>query len=369
MKIAGVETVVVRGPRRSVYGKVHESALGPKQYSEHGIIFVSTDAGIMGAGEISTAFKKPGRLFCREVDLVLGPALIGEDPFRIAHLIKKMDALLDGSEEAKAGLEMALWDIMGKALETPIYNLLGGRVRDQIPLSYSVPFGEPEEMARFATERVQEGFKTIKVKVGCESRRDIETVRCVRQAIGPDIQLRIDANMAWRTPKEAIWMIEQVGPYHPQLIEQPLPRRDIEGMSFLRKQVAVPIMADESVWTPRDCMEVIKNEAADYINVYVSEAGGLMNASRIFAMCGSAGIPCIIGSMPEFGIGTAAAIHLGIAMSNLELDCDTCGVLYHAEDLLSAPLKICGGLAYPPSGPGLGVDINMDVVERWRISE
>jgi muconate cycloisomerase len=134
----------------------------------------------------------------------------------------------------------------------------------------------------------------------------------------------------------------------------------------VRRAIGVPLMADESIRTPRDAMEVIRRGAADIANVYVTEAGGLLNASRIFALGEAAGMPCMIGSMPEFGIGTAAQIHLGVAMTNLGPDSDTCGVLYHAEDLLTRPLRIEGGFAYPPDGPGLGVEVDMAVVERWR---
>ena len=125
-------------------------------------------------------------------------------------------------------------------------------------------------------------------------------------------------------------------------------------------------MADESIRGPRSAMDTIRAGAADIANVYVTEAGGLLNARRIFAMCEAANMPCMIGSMPEFGIGTAAQIHLGVAMTNLGPDSDTCGVLYHAEDLLKTPLKIENGYSYPPEGPGLGVEIDMSILERWR---
>lgn len=369
MKITAVRSMLVIGPRRSVYGKVYQSALGASAHSEHGLVFIETNEGITGIGEISSVFKRRGRLLCREVELLLGPALVGEDPFRIARLLQKMERVLDGSQVAKAGIEMALYDIVGKALNTPVYNLLGGMVRDRIPLSFSIPFGDPADMARFATELVQQGYGTVKVKVGLDPRRDLETLRRVREAIGPDTHMRVDANMAWRTPKEAIGMIAAMEEYRPQLMEQPLHPRDLDGMAFIRQHVRVPIMADESVWTPQDAMEVIKRGAADIVNVYVSESGGLFNASRTFSICEAAGIPCMIGSMPEFGLGTAACIHLGVAMTNLGLDSDACGVLYHAEDLLAEPLRIEGGFAYPPAGPGLGVELNMEIVNRWRQQE
>lgn len=366
MKITAVRTVPVWCPRRRAFGGVTRTALGPAAVSDYAIVFVETDAGITGLGEVCSVFKRRGKLLHHDLDAALAPAVTGEDPFRIAYLVQKMDRVLDGSEEAKAGIEMALWDIVGKALKTPVYNLLGGKVRERIPLSYSVPFGEPEEMAAFAREKVRAGHRTIKVKVGNDPARDIAAVRLVREAIGPDVTLRVDGNMGWPTAKHAIRMIRAMEPWNLELVEQPLPAHDLDGMAEVRRAIGVPLMADESVRNPRSAMEVIRRGAADIANVYVTEAGGLLNASRIFAMCEAAGIPCMIGSMPEFGIGTAAQIHLGVAMTNLGPDSDTCGVLYHAEDLLAQPLKIEGGYAYPPEGPGLGVEIDMNVLDRWR---
>jgi muconate cycloisomerase len=366
MKITAVRMVPVWCPRRRAFGGVTRTALGPAAVSDYAIVFVETDAGITGLGEVCSVFKRRGKLLHHDLDAALAPAVTGEDPFRIAYLVQKMDRVLDGSEEAKAGIEMALWDIVGKALKTPVYNLLGGKVRERIPLSYSVPFGEPEEMAAFAREKVRAGHRTIKVKVGNDPARDIAAVRLVREAIGPDVTLRVDGNMGWPTAKHAIRMVRAMEPWNLELVEQPLPAHDLDGMAEVRRAIGVPLMADESVRNPRSAMEVIRRGAADIANVYVTEAGGLLNASRIFAMCEAAGIPCMIGSMPEFGIGTAAQIHLGVAMTNLGPDSDTCGVLYHAEDLLAQPLKIEGGYAYPPEGPGLGVEIDMNVLDRWR---
>jgi muconate cycloisomerase len=366
MKITAVRTVVVWGPRRSAYGGAHRTALGAAVLSEHAIVFVDTYAGFTGIGEIASVFKRRGGLLARDVEAALAPAVIGEDPFRIAYLGQRMDRALDGVEEAKAGIEMALWDVVGKALGTPVYNLLGGKARERVPLSYSVPFGEPKAMAEYAVERVRAGHRTIKVKVGNDPATDVEAVQRVREAIGPDVRLRVDANMGWPSAKEAIRLIRSMEPWNLELVEQPLPPRELDAMAEVRRAIGVPLMADESVRTPRDAMEVVRRGAADIANVYVTEAGGLLNAGRIFAICEAAGMPCMIGSMPEFGIGTAAQIHLGVAMTNLGPDSDTCGVLYHAEDLLTEPLRIEGGYAYPPEGPGLGVEIDMTVLERWR---
>jgi muconate cycloisomerase len=366
MRITRVRTYVVYGRRRRAFGRVTRTALGPADVSEHGIVLIETDAGVTGIGEMASCFSRRGRLLSRDVELILAPLLVGEDPFRLAYLAQRMEAALSGSELARAGLEMALFDIVGKELGQPVYNLLGGLVRESVPLSYSIPFGEPEQMAAFGAERAALGFRTLKVKVGQEPRRDLEAVRLVREAIGPDRRLRIDANMAWRSAKEAVPIIRAMEAYQPELVEQPLRPRELDAMAEIRRHVAVPIMADESVWNPRDAMEVIRRGAADVVNVYVSESGGLLPASRTFSLCELAGIPCMIGSMPEFGVGTAAQIHLGVAMTNLGYDSDTCGVLYHEADLLKAPLRLENGHAFPPAGPGLGVELDMAVVEAWQ---
>lgn len=367
MKITGVRTVPVWCPRRRPYGGVTITALGPAAVSDYTIVFVDTDAGITGIGEVDSVFKRRGALLRSDLEHALIPAVLGEDPTRITHLVIKMDRALDGVEEAKAGIEMALWDILGKALNVPVYKLLGGKVRDRIPLSYSIPFGTPEQMAELAVERVEAGHRTIKVKVGSDNGpRDIAAVGMIRKAVGPNIKLRVDGNMGWPNAKHAIGMIRAMEPHDLELVEQPLPPYDLVGMAEVRRNIGVPLMADESIRNPRSAMDVIRAGAADIANVYVTEAGGLLNATRIFAMCEAASIPCMIGSMPEFGIGTAAQIHLGVAMTNLGPDSDACGVLYHAEDLLKTPLKIEDGFSYPPEAPGLGVEIDMNILERWR---
>jgi len=366
MKITAVRCVPVLVPRRQAYGGAVKTALGAAAFSDYTIVFVDTDAGITGLGEVDSVFKRRGALLRHDLEKALVPAVIGEDPFRISRLTAKMDATLDGVEEAKAAVEMALWDIVGKALDTPVYNLLGGKVRERIPLSYSIPFGAPDDMARLAHERVEWGHRTIKVKVGSDDpARDIAAVQSIRVAIGPDVKLRVDGNMGWQTAKQAIAVIRAMEASDLELVEQPLPAHDLDGMAEVRRAIGVPLMADESVRNPRSAMQVILRSAADIANVYVTEAGGLSNAAKIFAMCEAAGMPCMIGSMPEFGIGTAAQIHLGVAMNNLGPDSDTCGVLYHQEDLLAKPLRIENGFAYPPEGPGLGVEVDMKVLESW----
>ena len=157
MKITDIRCVPVVCPRKRAFGGVTTTALGPAAFSDYTIVFVETDAGITGLGEVDSVFKRRGALLHHDLQKGLVPAVIGEDPFRIASIVRKMDQVLDGVEEGKAGIEMALWDIVGKALDTPVYNLLGGKVRERIPLSYSIPFGSPDQMAELARERGEVG--------------------------------------------------------------------------------------------------------------------------------------------------------------------------------------------------------------------
>ena len=364
MKITKIIATPVNVSRKRAFGKVTRTALGPADISEHGIVEVFTNKGIIGLGELSSVFARRGKLLCQDVDQRLAPSLIGNNPLNITSALRIMENELPDGQLAIAGVEMALWDIAGKYANIPVYQLLGGKMRDRIQLSYSVPYGNPNEMAEFALEKANEGFRTIKVKVGQGFDKDVEAVRLVREALVDDHRVRVDAIMAMKNAKEAIKYVNKILPFDPELLEQPVPPNKLQIMAEIRKSVPIPIMADESVGHPNEAMNVVRNNAADIMNIYVTESGGIQNAARIFTISEQAGLSCMIGSMPELGIGTAAQIHLGIAMPNLDLDSDTCGVLYQEEDLLLNPLNIEKGVAYVPEGPGLGVELDQKAFKR-----
>lgn len=368
MKITAIEAVPVRVPRRVLHGDAFRTSLGSARVSEYVVVIVTTDEGLTGLGEASSVFARRGTMLHLEIESLLAPVLLGADPARISEAVARMNAALDGAEPAKAALEMALWDIKGKALGTPVYDLLGGKVRDRVALSYSIPFAPPAKAAANAEELVREGFRTVKIKVGQDLHNDVATVEAIRAAVGPGVRVRIDANMGFADTKQCLKFIDRVAQFEPEILEQPLARHDLPGMAEVRRRSSIPIMADESVWTPLDAAELVRQQAADVASIYVSEAGGLLEAWRCFALLNPAGISCLIGSMPELGIGTAAAIHLAIAMPDLPFACDACGALYHTDDLITDPLKFEGGFAYPPDKPGLGIELDRDALERYRAS-
>ena len=366
MKIKSVVAVPISPPPQQFYGRPNRTALGEVVRVDYGVVKIETDEGYSGIGEICTVFTPGGRSLCAQIERYLVPVLLGEDPCQINYLVSAMDEALSGAEPAKAAIDMALFDIVGKALQTPVYNLLGGMVRERVPLSHSITYGSSEEMAKFAVQLAQEGFSTVKVKVGQGLEKDVDAVREIRKAVGPSVRLRVDANMAWATTKEAIATIRRLEDYDIEIVEQPVARHALDAMAELRSMTDQPIMADESVWTPMDAMECIRRDAVDVVSIYVAESGGLLKAAQTFSICEAAGIPCLIGSMPETGIGTAAQIHLGVAMTNLKFDSDVCGVRYFSEDCLTRALKIENGYAYPPEGAGLGIDVDEVILSRWQ---
>jgi L-alanine-DL-glutamate epimerase-like enolase superfamily enzyme len=365
MKIESIKTI----PIRSTPPKPRMSSLGLSTEFNYGIVIVTTDTGIEGIGEISLLWDGTGDRACFDVNRLLAPAIIGENPFDIVKILAKMDRTIQfsrASNTAKAAIEMALYDIIGKSLNTPIYNLLGGKVRDCVPLSMSIYMDNIDVMVEQAINYVNRGFKTVKVKIGMNLKNDLEAVREIRKALGNEINIRIDANMAWRSPKEAIAIIKKLEEYEVHSIEQPMSPDRLDDIALIRSQVKTPIMLDESIWGPEDAARALKASAVDIFNVYVSESGGLYKSSSIFRMAEAFGLDATIGSMPELGIGTSAQIHLAVSAPSFNCPGDVCGFLYHMDDLIVESIKIEDGYVYPLEGPGLGITLDYDKLEELR---
>jgi L-alanine-DL-glutamate epimerase-like enolase superfamily enzyme len=365
MRITAIEAIPVAVPKP----RPSTSALGTFRDTSAGIVRVRTDEGIEGAGEIAMIWHGGGAALCHDVNARIGPALAGEDPRAIVRIHDRLEQLCQfgrHTNPVRAAIDMALYDITGKALGVPVYQLLGGKARDRIELSVSIHMAPYDEMLAQTARMVDAGFRTVKVKVGIDSDADLAVVRGIRAAFG-GLRIRIDANMGWRTAKEALEMIRRLAESRILSVEQPLPPDDLEGLALVRRAAPVPVMVDESVWSPHDAWRVVQAGAADIINVYVAETGGIYPSLKIFHLAELAGIECAIGSMPEFGLGTAAQAHLGAAVPVLRHPSDVAGVLYQSDDLIREPLRIEGGYTYPPEGPGLGVEPDWERIETFRI--
>jgi muconate cycloisomerase len=369
VKIARIDVYPVRAPRKEPV-RSGTTGAAPVTASEFGIIRIEADDGTEGLGEISITYPRIGFSLCHAARRLLVPRLVGLDPLAVPAVLRTIDEALAGELSApylRAAFEMALLDLAGRHHEVPVYQLLGGRARDAVPLAWGIYQKAPEEMARDAADGIAAGFRAIKLKVGRALYDDIAAVRAVARAV-PGVPLRLDANMAWRTVPDAAAAIRALAAEAPiAWVEQPLGRANLDGLRRLRAQTAVPIMADESLQTLRDAYEVARAEAADVWNVYVVEAGGLAAAGEIFALGRVLDIPCIIGSQAELGIGSAAAAHLGVAVPNLPYPCETFGPLRYERDIVAPGLRIEQGLLYPPQGPGLGVQLDWETLRAWTV--
>lgn len=204
----------------------------------------------------------------------------------------------------------------------------------------------------------------IKIKVGTDPKADVERVRRVREALGGIIQLSVDANGGW-TVADSIWAIRRMEPYDLVMAEQPVHRQDVEGMAQVRRSVGVPIMADETVFTEREALEVIRREAADMISVYPGKNGGILRARAIAKMAEAAGVPCHVGSNLEWDVGASAMAHLAVSTQNIVSErypADILGPLYHVDHVVTSPLRIEDGYAEVPSNPGLGVELDEEKI-------
>jgi muconate cycloisomerase len=297
--------------------------------------------------------------------------LVDLDPMALPQVLAIIDGTLNGELSApyiRAAFEMALLDLQGKALGTPVHQLLGGMARTAVPLAWAIYQKSPADMALDAVEAVAHGFKAIKLKVGRALTDDLSAIRAVAEAINGMVPIRLDANMAYRTIPEAVTAIDAfAGAASLAWVEQPLSRTNLAGLRLLRQRCSVPIMADESLQSLHDAYDIVRAEAADVFNVYISEAGGILAAKQIFDFASALDIPCIIGSQAELGIGTAAAAHLGVAVSNLPYPCETFGTLRYERDIVAPTPRIEHGMLYPPDDPGLGVELDWEVVEAWRV--
>jgi muconate cycloisomerase len=371
MPITAVEAVPISG-------KVHPdlaiiSSLGEHLVGQYVLVKVRDDAGRTGLGEASVTAVWSGETQAGTIAMirdVLAPLLIGADPFDIEWISRRMDRTAFGNSFAKAALEMALLDLQGQTLGVPVYKLLGGQAsgghqpsKDAgIRLKFVVGAVEPDLAAQRAARMVERGWKSIKVKVGrhVHPRVDLERLHAVRQAIGPNTWLSIDANGGY-TVEQAVWLAARLEQVNVVLFEQPTRRGDHEAMAEVRRKCPVPIMADESVFTPQDALAVIQHRAADVMSLYPGKHGGIRQTQQIAKLAEAAGIPCTIGSNLEREVATAAMAHVTVCTANIQCERfpgDLIGPVYFQEPLTPKPLRYEADRLWVPEEPGLGVKIS-----------
>ncbi len=368
MKITSVETIPINVPLKK--GLTTKTAHGEHIDSRYVLVRVKTDSGIEGLGEATVAPRWSGETSAgcvAAVNEIFAPLMIGENPFHRSAIMAAVDRSITGNPFAKAAMEMALWDLQGKALGVPVYELLGGAVRTSIPMKMVVGAFPTAKALSLAEQFLDWGANCLKVKVGLDPSGDIDRVAAVRDLAGPDVKICIDANCGWALPqaREVLGRMER---YDILFAEQPIGRHLLQDMASLRSSSLVPIMADESVFTLQDAFRVAASRAADILSIYPGKHGGIANTVSIARVASSADIVCHMGSNLELGIATAAMLHVSAAIPEVDSDRypgDLLGPLYHEADMITEPLNLGPTAATVPSGPGLGVSLDEEQVARW----
>jgi len=369
MKITALEAIPVNVPLKA--GLTTKTAHGEHHHSPYVIVRVHTDSQHVGLGEATLSPRWSGETSPGAIAVIeglLAPLLCGEDPTEINRLRRKIDGTIRLNPFTKAAIEMALWDLAGKALGVPVYQLLGGKLRDRLPIKLVVGAFEVPRAVELAQRFLEWGARCLKVKVGLDPEQDLQRVRAVRELAGPNIPIGIDANCGWSAP-QARRMLNQLADCRLLFAEQPLPVGDPVELAALRRATDVPIMADESVFTREDAWHLTTHRAVDLLSVYPGKQGGLLATREIAHVAQAAGIACSMGSNLELGIGTAAMLHLGSAVAAIDSDSfpgDFIGPLYHQADMLVTPLALGPEVACVPDGPGLGVELDDEQLEKYR---
>jgi L-alanine-DL-glutamate epimerase-like enolase superfamily enzyme len=268
---------------------------------------------------------------------------------------------------AMCAVEMAMWDAFGKACGQPLHRLWGGRWRERVALSAYLLQSDPKIVAEDARAYLAQGYETFKLKIGYDERSDIELTRIVREVIGPDRPLRLDVNGAW-TPGTAKRQLQRLLPYDPAYVEQPLELDDLAGHAALRMSQSVPIALDESAYTLQDVGNIVRAQAADVILLDPHEAGGLWQTVKAAAIAESVGIPVTLHSGGELALSQAAYLHLAASIPNMTLAIDN-ERQHLAGDIARALIPIERGAMAVPEGPGLGVEVDIDLVRKHEVND
>jgi muconate cycloisomerase len=383
--IQSVDTILVQLPTR----REHKWTGLTESIGRYLLTRITDSEGRVGWGE-APALKDWGGEFGRYfgestliaktvIERYLAPSIVGVELGNFVELHARMDAVIRGYPYAKAAVEFAAYDVTGRWLGLPVHMLLGGRARSRIMVTHSIgliPIAEAEkEVAQVASE----GIKTIKIKIGVDAKRDIDMVRAVRNAVGDGIELCVDANEGYRTPGEAIATVRAMEPYRLKYVEQPV--MGIERIAQVARAIDQPVMADESAWNAHDVIQISEQRAAQIVSIYSTKPGGLFKAMEVAAVCRAAGIICNVNGSVETGVGNLANIHLAAAAPAATLSCvvpvstpaealnGQIGGIYYRDDLIVAPMKLVEGGIEVPTAPGMGIDVDLAKIEKYRVRD
>lgn len=370
MNVKNVETFAVNVPMMEPF--VTATAATSSVISL--IIKILTDEGIEGIGEARIGY---GTGFTHEnieamkimVDRYLGPALIGENPLCINNAMDKVNAAWEaGYTITKAGIEMALYDIIGKHRKMSVSEILGGAYHKKIGMVGSVSCDDPKEMAKKAAFWAEKGHKVLKLKIGKGSDIDLDVKRVkeVREAVGPKVDLRLDCNSAYLADT-ALRFIKRVARYDPFLLEDPVDRWNIDGMARVTRNSDIPICVDNMLFAPRDVFAALSRGAGHLIKIKLPRVGGFGNALKMIAIAEAAGISVVVGRGSTLSISAAAEHHLIAVSKNVIPWGENTGPQKQEEDIVKEQPRVTDGYVTLPNDRGLGVELDTEKVRRYLI--
>lgn len=336
-----------------------KTALRTVTTAESLLVKVTDSDGVVGLGEAAPTAAITGDTTASiryAIEAVLAPKVIGASLGNAEALKQTIETGIVGNHSPKAALNIAVNDLLAKHAGVSLAEYLGG-YRTQVRTDYTVSVGTTDAMVSHATALVAEGFDTLKVKVGNQSPfEDLKQVRAIREAVGPDVKLRLDANQGWRA-KQAVVAINQMvdDGLAIELVEQPVPADDFEGMAYVTDRTPIPIMADESIFSVKDALRLLKMAGCDIINLKLMKAGGIDNALKINALAEAFGIPCMVGSMIESQVSVTAAAQMAAAKQNIEYYDLDAAMMFKDQPTIGG-ITHQGGLITIPDATGLGIE-------------
>jgi L-alanine-DL-glutamate epimerase-like enolase superfamily enzyme len=327
-------------------------------FAQNIFIRVHTSENIYGVGECSAFPMIVGetQATCFEMAKDFAALWKNKDAVDLNSRLDELNNFTAFNSTIKSAFDMALFDIAAKLANQPLHKYLGGKNKS-VETDLTIGIDWPHTMAATAADFIKKGVRIIKIKLGRKVDEDIDRVRQIRQAAGPDILLRIDANQGW-SYEEAVNALQGIAPYNVQFCEQPMRHWDDHYLPQLKKQSSVPIMADESVFDHHDAQRLVAADACNYVNIKFSKSGGIREAIKINEVCAANNIHCMMGGMLESRVALTAFAHFAIAHPNIIFyDMDTC-LLGHKTDPVTGGIKYNGFFIEAPSVPGIGADAN-----------
>lgn len=345
------------------------------------LIKATAEDGSYGIGEVTSQTWYLGETAAQIAAAVelYDKALRGQDPanFALAHQLMEaqVGGGMPGGRGARSGVDMALYDLVGKALGVPVHALLGGAYRREFELLTNLYHKTPEAMAAASVDFVKQGFKGLKIKVGdvllakgwdrTNFEAELAKLKAALEAVPSDVYIDADANQGWRSAKWTVAVLQRFAAYDNLSIEQPLPYADLEGAAFVRAHARTPVILDESVWSPEALMQIVRMAACDRMVLKLNRLGGFLPALQCITICEAAGIGVSVDTNPYTIVGDTAVCHIAaVARTAYPVDCE--GHVSFLDigmpKLFSGGITFAGGRAKLPDAPGLGVDVDWDLL-------